>query len=56
MSSHEVNNAVGECPARSERTIDVVQLLNEKRVALTSARERYATAKAMRDEQAMGAR
>ncbi|MGZ3483607.1 MAG: hypothetical protein ACXU96_08470 [Gemmatimonadaceae bacterium] len=34
-------------------TIDVVQLLNEKRLALNAARERYTSAKARRDEEAM---
>lgn len=47
--SKEVEAATGEAPAR----VDSVQLLNEKRQALNAARERYATAKAMRDEIAM---
>ncbi len=48
-SSAEVNNATGEAPTRS----DVVQALNDKRAALSAARERYATARTMRDEIAM---
>lgn len=55
--SKEVDNAVGEAPASREKgtkTIDVGEVLHEKRRALDGARERYATAKAMRDEQAMG--
>jgi hypothetical protein len=46
--SKEVDAAVGE-----DRK-SVAELLNEKRVALAAARERYATAKALRDEVAMG--
>lgn len=54
--SEEVNDAVGEVPARGAKgkSSDVLALLNEKREALSAARERYATAKAMRDEGAMG--
>ncbi len=57
MRSEEVDNAVGGGPARSEKsntTIDAMQLLNDKRCALNEARERYATARTMRDEIAMG--
>jgi hypothetical protein len=54
--SEEVNSAVGSAPARSEngKKIDVGQLLNEKREALSAARKGYANARAMRDEVAMG--
>jgi hypothetical protein len=50
--SKEVNDALGEAPER-EITIDVSQLLNEKRGAMKSARERYRIAKEMRDENGM---
>ena len=55
-ASDEVDSATGEAPERSAKgkRIDVGQLLNEKREALSAARERYAAAKAMRDEVAMG--
>lgn len=48
-ASDEVDNAVGERPAR-ENALDA---LNNKRAALKEARERYATARTMRDEIAM---
>lgn len=48
--SEEIQDATGEGPVRE----NVIELLNEKRAALASARERYATARAMRDEISMG--
>jgi hypothetical protein len=48
--SKEVDAAAGEAPAR----VDVIELLNEKREALSAARARYASAREMRDELAMG--
>lgn len=46
--SEAVEDAVGTAPERT-----TVKLLAQKRRALLAARERYATAKAMRDEQGM---
>jgi hypothetical protein len=48
-ASDEVDTATGEAPVR----VDVVQLLNDKRRALNEAREKYVTARTMRDEGAM---
>ncbi len=48
MTSQEVLDAVGEAPER--RKDKTIELLDEKRAALSAARGRYATAKAMRDE------
>lgn len=49
-ASDEVDNAFGAAPAK----VDVIELLAEKRAALSVAREKYQSAKAARDEQQMG--
>jgi hypothetical protein len=49
--SREVNDAVGEGPARSA---SVVELLKEKNKALATARQKYQVAKEVRDEEQMG--
>jgi hypothetical protein len=55
MASKEVDDAVGEAPARKAKgAVEVlVQVLAEKREALAAAHRAYATAKARRDERAM---
>lgn len=53
MSSKEVDSAVGEAPARSDKGKKIVELLAEKTTALDKARSAYAAAKEVRDEQEM---
>jgi hypothetical protein len=50
MSSKEVRDAAGEAPAKDRSAAD---LLKEKRQALRAAHDRYAVAKASRDEREM---
>jgi hypothetical protein len=52
MSSEEVNSAVGAGPER-EKNRTVSEVLIEKQAKLAEARERYQTAKQMRDEESM---
>jgi hypothetical protein len=50
--SKEVDDAVGEAP-QQVNSVDVAQLLNEKREAMVAARARYKIAREMRDEDEM---
>jgi hypothetical protein len=54
MASKEIENAIGAAPARSVKAKTPSELLQEKRASLASAHARYATAKADRNELAMG--
>ncbi|MDP9178412.1 MAG: hypothetical protein M3O61_12090 [Gemmatimonadota bacterium] len=54
MPSQEVNDAIGEASERPKKnTSAVLDQLKQKQTGLANARERYATAKSMRDEDAM---
>ena len=53
IPSKEVENAMGEARARTAKDKSAAELLTEKREALSAAREKYATAKTMRDEELM---
>lgn len=56
MTSQEVLDATGDAPERqSTKASDVLEQLRVKRAALISAREKYQTARTMRDEDGMAA-
>jgi hypothetical protein len=52
--SKEINDAVGEGPARSAGSKNAAQVLTEKRAALVAAKGKYQIAKEARDEEMMG--